>query len=167
MGVAKAGGVALQPCACAVGLRRPQVRTRLCVPRPPFPSVGSVGSVTFLGQGNSRARLPRRRLGASVSGSRSRGACWDQEPGQGWALAVGSVQGGRPRSQHRCNTGARAGWLHLRCSHSRSCARRPRGLRAPWAILSVQCVPGDKRALLLSTQDPKRRALECNSSISF
>lgn len=145
-------GVALRPCACAVGLRRPKVRTRLCVLRRRFPS-GARGVCDILGSGeHSSETAPLAQglgAGASVSGSPSRGACWDQDPGKaGRSLreSCGAAVPGHsaacplpPTFLPRVNTGGPAWLLHLRCSPSRSYARRPRGLWSPWTILSGQC----------------------------
>lgn len=96
--------MALRPCACAVALRRPKVRTRLCVLRRRFPS-RERGVCDILGSGehsSETAPLAQGRgAGASVSGSPSRGACWDADPGEGWALAVGTVRGSSLRSRRR------------------------------------------------------------------
>lgn len=134
-GVAKAGGVALRPCACAVGLRRPQVRTGQCF-LSSVPQCVARGVCDILGcgehssepapQAQERERFrvaePRRMLGP---GPRVRlGA-------RCWILAGQQPPVAAPPFLPPAYTGAHAGLLLLRCSPRRSCATRLRGLWSP------------------------------------
>lgn len=166
--------MALLPCACAVGLRRPQVRTRLCVPREssvPQCRARRDCLVTVLGRRTLERDRPAGAGARAFPGRRAAAHAGTRTPGKAGRLlleqcrtaAPGGCAAWPPTFLPRVNAGAHAGLLYLRCSPSPSCARRPRGL----CLRGPPCLDSDKLALLLSRQVPKRTTLECNTSISF
>lgn len=136
-------GVALRPCACAVGLRRPKVRTKLCVLRRRFPSRAR-GVCDILGSGehsSETAPLAQGRgAGASVSGSPSRGACWDPDPGKAGRSLLELCGAAVPGHSAARPADFPSSGQHWRTRRVASPALQPQPLlckKAPWSLVSL------------------------------
>lgn len=136
--------MALRPCACAVRLPRPQVRTKLCVSRPSFPSVGRVGSVTFLGLGNTRARLPRWHKSAGQAGAfpgrRAAAHAGTRTPGKARRSLLEPCPALAPGRSAARPVDFPSSGQHWRTHRVASPALEPQPLlcmKAPWSLVSL------------------------------